>query len=148
MKTETNVLIDKWTTDNQINWSIDRNNDKELWRADERNEPENNSIPYSITIPHRGYCEPIADICAFPPTTEGNLKRKKDQALLLVTAVNNCKSINPDNPLKVAELLPDIFQAFENVIYSLHDRKQGIPLARILNRITRECEQIIKQIKP
>lgn len=38
---------------------------------------------------------------------------------LIATAVNSCKEINPGNPLKVAELLPNLIGALKSVMAEL-----------------------------
>lgn len=43
---------------------------------------------------------------------EINASEAKANAELIVTAVNACKEINPDNPVKVAELLPEIIRNY------------------------------------
>src|SRR4030095_4285339 len=37
----------------------------------------------------------------------------KETAELIVTAVNACKAINPDNPLAVAKILPELVEALK-----------------------------------
>lgn len=46
----------------------------------------------------------------------GTREIDKQDAELILTAVNACKDINPDNPLKVAIGLPKLFKVLESVI--------------------------------
>ncbi len=56
------------------------------WRWDERDEPENSIMPYSIVRPYGSACIPIADIAAFPPNTTAQLEQMKANAILIATA--------------------------------------------------------------
>ena len=40
----------------------------------------------------------------------------KVNAELIIAAVNACQKVNPDNPLAVAEALPDMYEALERLV--------------------------------
>jgi hypothetical protein len=49
----------------------------------------------------------ICNIQGVAAETQGNLNKNAE---LIVTAVNACKEINPDNPLNVAKAIPELFE--------------------------------------
>jgi len=88
----------------------------EPWRADEREDvsgtPSTQStIPFAIIHPGNGYCIPIADICAFPPSSLGEVEVMRANAARIVTAVNACSGI-PDP----ASAIPALIAALEGVM--------------------------------
>lgn len=68
-----------------------------------------------------------------------NMKLSEQQAnaRLIVTAVNACQKINPDNPLAVAESISDLYEALQKIVaegtYCLREMQQDKPVRDIYN---------------
>lgn len=80
------------------------------WQYDQRREPENSSIPFAIQLMGNGWCEPIADICAFPPNTKENLERMEANAAHIVKCVNN-----HDELVKALKEVTDQLEVFSDM---------------------------------
>ena len=52
-------------------------------------------------------------ICKMPYIYGIRIKIQETDAHLIAAAVNACQKINPDNPLAVAEALPDMYEALK-----------------------------------
>jgi hypothetical protein len=61
---------------------------KGVWRLDERENPSKSTIPFAIVALRGNACQPIADICAFPPNNEVHLVWMKANGQLIVDAGN------------------------------------------------------------
>lgn len=102
---------------------------KGKWEAQDRSSPEMKDIgyiglelnkevyPYIINIPSPpfalGRCGAI--ITSDPMNPDG----AKANAHLIVTAVNACIKLNPDNPQAVAESISDLCEALKAVEYTM-----------------------------
>jgi len=70
----------------------------------------------------------------------------KVNAELIVAAVNACQKVNPDNPLAVAEALPDMYEALKEAInwlaFNRRDRPgtTGSLLADTINQALAKAE--------
>jgi len=87
---------------------------KELWESNDYigkvNEFDSNTDKWFgglITTTGTDYIKP----CLVLGETKEQVQERTE---LIVTAVNACKEINPDNPLNVAKLLPKIFEILHN----------------------------------
>lgn len=52
----------------------------------------------------------------FEPTTHGTHKQMNANAALIVAAVNACFAVSPENPLAVAEALPEVVEALRGLV--------------------------------
>jgi len=87
---------------------MENNITKTPWRCDERDNPKESSIPFAIIGNiGNGYCEPVADICNFPPASDGQSARQKNNGQAIVNAINFTygKGIDPSSVPELLEAL-------------------------------------------
>lgn len=113
------------------------------WRADERPNPNDSRIPFAIIGNiQRGGCEPIADTCGFPPNSDGNVERQRNNANAIVSAVNNTygKGINP-------EVVPDLLDIVAKFLEVADGRWRSLPATSYEKNIMSSARAIIKEAK-
>lgn len=87
------------------------------WKA---RHPVNNDITIYTGEYGQGIIK-IAQICEGYPNAEAN-------AYLIVATVNGCASINPDNPMAVAESIKDMYEALKKLNHGLLCSRRRIGL--------------------
>jgi len=57
----------------------------------------------------------VANCGGYSSNTESVVEENEANAHLIVTAVNACIKVNPDNPMAIAESIADMYEALRNL---------------------------------